>query len=314
VTAATPPAAAPDSSTNFVSVPSAVGSRVSDLGVIDEDPLASGDDFDEDTTDEGMLLTEAVEGAAAPPTDPRAMRPRRKTERASPAPARPDRAPPATRAPVAPGLLRFRCGGCEEPIVVEERHAGRRGQCPHCRAEFVIPKPAAPDMTATQRATVVTKQRPVSASGPSPSKPSASGPSSGATSGVGGAPSAMTKAERRRASRIVVKDGLVRFGREDFPAAGAYAEPHVLEDLSLTGMRFIGRSKDYEVGQVLCFSLDIPAFPEPVRIKGEVRRIMRMKNGGGFGAGVRFVQYHGDAEAKVRRLLDSAQLRGVRRR
>ncbi|MBX3471650.1 MAG: PilZ domain-containing protein [Planctomycetes bacterium] len=276
----TPPPAI-DSALGFVGATSGVGSRITDLGVIDEDPLASGDDVDDDATDEAALLAEAVEGAVAPPTDPRGLR-RPRPQGPAPVPA------PAP----APGLLRFRCGGCEEPIVVEERHAGRRGQCPHCRIEFVIPRPQV-DITATQRAAVVPK-----GAQQAPRRPE----------------QAQTKAERRRAARITVKDALVRFGKGDFPAAGAYHEPYLLEDLSLTGMRFLGRSKDYEVGDLLCFALDFPAFPEPVRVKGEVRRVIRLKNGAGFGAGVRFVQYQGDAEARVRRLLESAPLRTVRRR
>ncbi|MCO5166868.1 MAG: PilZ domain-containing protein [Planctomycetes bacterium] len=288
-----PPPAIVDSALGFVSgfggATSGVGSRVTDLGVIDEDPLASGDDTDDEATDEAALLAEAVEGAVAPPTDPRGLR----RKRAAARPAGPAPTPAPAPAP-APGLLRFRCGGCEEPIVVEERHAGRRGQCPHCRIEFVIPRPQV-DITATQRAAVVPRG---AQQQQAPRRPEAG----------------QSKAERRRAARITVKDALVRFDKGDFPAAGAYHEPHVLEDLSLTGMRFLGRSKAYEVGDVLCFALDFPAFPEPVRVKGEVRRVVRLKNGAGFGAGVRFVQYHGDAEARVRRLLESAPLRAVRRR
>jgi hypothetical protein len=284
--------------------------------VIDEDPLSSGDDMDGADNDEAMLLAEAVEGASAPTTDPRGRggRPKKTAERPTPSPPPPAA---AARPTPVPGLVRFRCGGCEEPIVVEERHAGRRGQCPHCKAEFVIPK-AQGDATATQRASVVGKQPAVATSGIRRGVPS--GVQSGAAGGadVSGAQSrassSSSAAERRRATRILVKDALVRFGREDFPGAAGYFEPHTLEDLSLTGMRFVGRSKDYEIGDVLHFTLDFPAFPEPIKVKGEVRRIIRMKNGGGFGAGVRFVQYHGDAEARVRRLLENAQLRGVRRR
>lgn len=286
-----------------VGVPSAVGTRITDLGVIDEDPLASADELDDDEpTDEAMLLAEAVEGLAAPPTDPRGLRPRRKTEQLQP------RA--AARPALAPGLLRFRCGGCEEPIVVEERHAGRRGQCPHCRAEFIIPKPQV-DLTATQRAPVVTQKQAQAAAQAQTAAAQAqqrSSPGRVAAQAPGGGK------ERRRAARITVKDALVRFARNDFPAPGAYHEPSTLEDLSLTGMRFVGRSRDVAVGDVMFFTLDFPAFPEPLRVKGEVRRVMKLKGEAGAAVGVRFVQYHGDAEAKVRRLLEQPALRTVRRR
>lgn len=296
--AAPPPSGVAGSGLGYTPGPSGLGSRVTDLGVIDEDPLASGDDVDDDPTDEASLLAEAVEGSAAPHTDARGLPPR----------ARPLR--PAPRPGVAPGLLRFRCGGCEEPIVVEERHAGRRGQCPHCRAEFVIPRPQV-DLTSTQRAAVVTRQQ--QQAHQSQQVQPVRRPSPGRVASPPAAAQA-SKAERRRAARIVVRDALVRFGKADFPAAGAYHEPFTLEDLSLTGMRFVGRSRDFEVGDLLCFTVDFPAFPEPLRVKGEVRRVMKLKGGGGFAAGVRFLQYQGDAEAKVRRLLDSGPLRGVRRR
>lgn len=276
-----------------------LGTRASELGVIDEDPdAASGHDGGgDDDTEESALLAEAVEDLAAPQTDPRAARRRPKPTSRVPAP---------TASSPGPGLVRFRCGGCDEPIVVEERHAGRRGQCPHCRAEFTIPS-AQNDATATQKA-------PVLRSG---AQPDPKALRSGAQPAPKQAPpkqKGSTDSERRRAMRVLVKDALVRYAKDAFPDGTGYVEPQMLEDLSLTGMRFVGRAKELEVGDVLCFVIDFPAFPEPVRVKGEVRRVVKLKSGGGWGAGVRFVQWHGDAEARVRRLVENVQLRGVRRR
>jgi hypothetical protein len=283
-----------------------LGARISELGVIDEDSDGiSGDDYD--ATDEGTLLAEAIEDLAAPPTDPRATRGRR---RVTPSVAQPALGP----SPIG-GTVRFRCGGCDDPITVDERYSGRRGQCPRCKSEFVIPRPGDPN------------QRPAVTRAPAP----APQPAPGATSGVrstgrreqqpvqgssSGAHATIAQAgqERRRAARITVKDALVRYGKETFPDAAVYVEPLVLEDLSLTGMRVLGRARDYDVGDVLFFVLDFPAFPEPLRLKGEVRRVQKLKSGGGFGAGVKFVQWVGDAESKVRRLIDNAPLRAVRRR
>lgn len=294
-----------------------LGARISELGVIDEDSDGiSGDDYD--ATDEGTLLAEAIEDLAAPPTDPRATRRRRMT------PALPQPAVPAGQPAPAPagGVVRFRCGGCDDPITVDERYSGRRGQCPRCRSEFVIPRPGDPN----QRAQVTRAPGPPAQPG-QPAQPAAGAaapgvratgrreqqPAQGSSSGAH-ATIAQAGQERRRAARITVKDALVRYGKETFPDAAVYVEPLVLEDLSLTGMRVLGRARDYEVGDVLFFVLDFPAFPEPLRLKGEVRRVQKLKNGGGFGAGVKFVQWVGDAEAKVRRLIDNAQLRAVRRR
>lgn len=282
-----------------------LGARISELGVIDEDSDGiSGDDYD--ATDEGTLLAEAIEDLAAPPTDPRATRGRR---RVTPSVAQPALGP----SPMG-GVVRFRCGGCDDPITVDERYSGRRGQCPRCRSEFVIPRPGDPSQrAAVTRAPAAPPPQPAPAPGVRSTGRREQQPVQGSSSGAH-ATIAQAGQERRRAARITVKDALVRFGRETFPDAAVYVEPLVLEDLSLTGMRVLGRARDYDVGDVLFFVLDFPAFPEPLRLKGEVRRVQKLKNGGGFGAGVKFVQWVGDAESKVRRLIDNAPLRAVRRR
>ena len=140
-----------------------IGARISELGVIDEDSDGiSGDDYD--ATDEGTLLAEAIEDLAAPPTDPRATRRRRTT------PGLPQAALPAPGPSPIGGVVRFRCGGCDDSITVDERYSGRRGQCPRCRSEFVIPRPGDPN----QRAQVTRAPQPA----PAPQPPA------GATSGV----------------------------------------------------------------------------------------------------------------------------------
>ena len=48
--------------------------------------------------------------------------------------------------------------------------------------------------------------------------------------------------------------------------------------------------------------------------KGEVRRLIPRDEGETIAAGVRFLEYVGDAEGKIRRLLEHENLRGVRRR
>ena len=46
----------------------------------------------------------------------------------------------------------------------------------------------------------------------------------------------------------------------------------------------------------------------------EIRRVVSLRGQGGFGTGVRFVEYVGDAEAMISRLLENENLRQVRRR
>ena len=216
--------------------------------------------------------------------------------------------------------FRFRCGGCDESITVQERFIGRRGQCPNCLAEFIIPGPKR-DITSTQRASVVPKElfRPPGEEEAQQAVQAAAKPSMGRSGRASRSQTSASKRkktgkERRRAPRVDVKDALVRFSPDDYPRSGSLHDAHGLEDLSLTGMRFVGPGHDLEVGDAVFCALDIPAFPEPIRVKAQVRRKSRLKNDRGYSTGVRFVQSGGDAETKVRRLIENTNLRSVRRR
>lgn len=236
----------------------------------DTDPRAESTP---DASSEAALLKSAVESGYAPPTDPHG-----RSRRAM------------------PNTVRFRCGACDDVISIEARYAGRRGQCPHCGSEFMIPQPD-PHATVPPRAALIS--------------------SSGGARRTGrrrrrGRSSAK---ERRRSPRFPVKDALVRLSRSGFPEAqGTYLEPQSLDDLSLTGLRFVGRSREFKVGEVYFLAIDFPAFPRPVLFKAEIRRVSRLRGQDGFGIGVRFLEYVGDAESKVQRLLESDTLRQVRRR
>lgn len=240
-------------------------------------------------SEEGELLAKAVNAGYAPPTDPggRSRRP----------------IPPTAAEVVVPEpeeKFRFRCGSCEAVVGVDRRHCGKRGQCPHCKAEFRIPQ-ADFDATATQRAQALPRQ---AEPADSPKK----------TSSTKRSPRRTTKRrrERRRAPRINVTDALVRLGLEGYPELAA--KGYALDDLSLTGLRFLSEQPDHEIGQVVHLTVDFPAFPLPVRIKGEIRRVIPLEDQGAYGTGVRFLEYVGDAQRQIRRLLDGDKLRGVRRR
>ncbi|MGE0711600.1 MAG: PilZ domain-containing protein [Planctomycetota bacterium] len=254
-------------------------------------------------SDEGRLLGDAVEAGYAPPTDPHGRaRSRPPAEHgAGPGPAsEPEPAPEG-----AEPRFRFRCGGCEAVISVDPRHCGRRGKCPHCQAEFTIPNPRGSSESRPRL-----EAEPASPRG-------AEGGDSRQTSRrkTSRRRRSATTRERRRAPRVEVIDALVRLATEGYPdARPGYHEPHSLDDLSLTGLRFLGPQRRYEIGEAVYLSLDFPAFPLPVRVKGEIRRVVRLENGDGFGTGVRFTEYVGDAEGQIRRLLETDQLRAVRRR
>lgn len=245
---------------------------LTDLGVIDRDTgSAEAAPFGADLDHEGALLAAALEAGAAPPTDPRGVTRRKR--------------PPAEAPPATSPHLRFRCGGCEEVIVVEARFAGRRGRCPACACEFMIPRPES-DAAATQRAPLVPRER---------------------------ATGRHRRSERRRAPRINVRDGIVRAARGAFPDGRAYHEPHTLDDLSMTGLSWSGRDPGFQIGEACYLSLDVPAFPRPVLVRAEVRRITR-RGPDTWAVGVRFTEFVGDAEERIQRLLDVPQLRAVRRR
>ncbi|MEZ6188472.1 MAG: PilZ domain-containing protein [Planctomycetota bacterium] len=120
--------------------------------------------------------------------------------------------------------------------------------------------------------------------------------------------------ERRRANRVHILDAEVRWSQEGFPDASPAHQPHPLEDMSLTGMSFLAKLGQFKIGDVLYLTVDVPAFPAPVLVKGQVRRISLQKVGDGATIGIRFVQWVGEAEDNLRRLVDNEALRVVRRR
>ena len=107
-------------------------------------------------------------------------------------------------------------------------------------------------------------------------------------------------------------DALVRLAVDDFPTPGD--QGYSLDDLSLTGLRYVCAEPDQEIGQLVHLTIDFPAFPLPVRVKGEIRRVIELEEPGSYGTGIRFVEYVGDAQRQIKRLLDGDKLRGVRRR
>ncbi|MFO0926103.1 MAG: hypothetical protein U0736_03565 [Gemmataceae bacterium] len=50
----------------------------------------------------------------------------------------PPAAPPAAPPPVD-DMVRFTCGRCKKVLKASPQHAGKRGRCPKCQTEFVVP-------------------------------------------------------------------------------------------------------------------------------------------------------------------------------
>jgi phosphoheptose isomerase len=130
-------------------------------------------------------------------------------------------------------------------------------------------------------------------------------------------PKAASRPERRRSTRITVRDAYVRWRDDRFPEPDEYAEPHLLEDLSLTGLRFRGsRAQDLQIGDEVFACLDLPLYTEPVRLRAQVRRLAKIKEPGGYvySVGAKVVEWIADARQRVRRVVEDDSLRTLRRR
>lgn len=171
--------------------------------------------------------------------------------------------------------LRFRCGSCKEVITVDRRYMGKKGQCPFCLEQFSIP-----------------------------ASPSASQANKVIDDGTG------KRRERRRSHRFEVKDARALFKLR----GGWHEKGELIEDVSLTGVgvRLLQRrAEDFEKDSELVMALDFPAFMEPLRMNGRLRRIEESRDG--IHLGIEFTEFKKDAEKKLRRLVQNVALRGIRR-
>lgn len=217
----------------------------------------------------------------------------------------------------APALIRFKCGTCGGQIQVEARYAGRRGQCPECLSEYTIPSSADPNASAGGRSGHAPRHGHGAGHGPSGSG-ARRGDTGSRTGSVAPPPPSQ---ERRRANRVTVADGRIAFALDAFPGENQPPVYHELEDLSLTGLSFTVKSKggaapaaEVKVGDSLFMHLDFPIYVDKVRVQGEVRRVGMLPDRSGLAVGVRFSRFLDDAQAKVRKLVENSQLRGVKRR
>jgi len=142
-------------------------------------------------------------------------------------------------------------------------------------------------------------------------------PEPGTVPSFGEREEAKKRPERRRSTRITVRDAFVRWRKDRFPAAGEYHEPHLLEDLSLTGLRFRGAAaRDLTIGDEVYACIELPLQAAPVQLRAQVRRLVKLKEPGGvtYAAGVKVTEWIGEARQRVRDVVESDTLRAVRRR
>ncbi|MDF1663896.1 MAG: PilZ domain-containing protein [Planctomycetota bacterium] len=173
--------------------------------------------------------------------------------------------------------LRFRCGSCSEVITVDRRYMGKKGQCPFCLEQFSIPASKTPSQANEVLVDIDGKGK---------------------------------RPERRRSHRFEVTDAKALFKL----TGGWHEKGELIEDVSLTGVgvRLLQRdADDFQQGSELVMALDFPAFMEPLRVNGRLRRIEEDEEG--IHLGIEFTEFKKDSEKKLRRLVQNVALRGIRR-
>jgi hypothetical protein len=185
--------------------------------------------------------------------------------------------------------LRFRCNSCKEVITVDRRYTGKKGQCPFCLDEFIIP---------TQ------KQEGKKEAVKDPRRPSH------VQSALQGIADQAKRRERRRFHRFEIKDARALFKLK----GNWYENGEHIADVSLTGVgvRLVNRRADeFELDSEIVMALDFPAFMEPLRVNGRLRRVAQSPKG--VQLGFEFTDFKKDAEEKLQRLMKNVALRGIPR-
>lgn len=183
--------------------------------------------------------------------------------------------------PVKP--VKFRCGSCQSVITVDSKFVGKKGQCPYCLAEFIIPEKKSGRSSGKTRATKVVRAELDDSEG----------------------------GERRRATRFEVVDARILFkmNGEWIKQAERVADVSI----SGVGVRLTHmKPEQFESGVELAMALDFPAFSEPLRVNGCLRRVE--EEAWGIRLGFEFTAFKPDAKKKLRRLHENIALRGIRRR
>ncbi len=175
-----------------------------------------------------------------------------------------------------PTAIRFRCSACGDLVFAEARHKGKKGSCPRCDAVFTVPNIESELVVASE---VV---------------------------------------ERRAARRFAVTDCTVQYSRKHFPSASSYTAEYALEDLSDRGLRFLKESAvpskcPLSEGEKLYLSIDIPAFLDPLRLRGEVQEIAGSSDRKTYHVTIEFLDLEEEAQTKLQRLTENQLLRDIAR-
>lgn len=206
--------------------------------------------------------------------------------------------------------VRFRCGACSAVIKVDRKFVGKRGQCPHCLVEFIIPEIKGPGFNSlggqSREMKVISE--------PTTKKVSPSArlrkEKRAALAKKRAKKRARDKKSARRAARFEVSDARALFKFED----GWTDHPERIIDVSMSGVGIElshADPEDFEVGDAVLLALDFPAFMKPLRVQSVLRRISEDKDQ--LELGFEFQDFKRDAEKKLKRLTENVALRGIRR-
>ncbi|MBI4577882.1 MAG: SIS domain-containing protein [Planctomycetes bacterium] len=185
-------------------------------------------------------------------------------------------------------LIRFTCRNCGEKIFSEERFMGRKGTCPNCHSNIVVPNVKAERVNVNAMATQEKEG-----------------------------------AEKRVHMRFSVQDCILHYSRESFFEAGKGSFNHFpLENLSQGGCQYLsafqadGKGEprsDLAVDDEIWVSIDVPAFIEPINARGTVRRVETVAEKSSFRVGVEFTECKEVDREKLRKLCENVVLRNIRR-
>lgn len=181
-----------------------------------------------------------------------------------------------SREDALPTAIRFRCHSCGDLVFAEARHKGKQGRCPRCDAVFTVPNIESELVVASE---VV---------------------------------------ERRSARRFAVTDCTVQFARGRYPSASSYTAEYALADLSEVGLRFVKESAvpsdcGLDEGEDLFLCVNIPAFLDPLRLKGNVQRVEGSVDRRAYAVSITFTSFEGEAREKLKRLTENQLLRDIAR-
>lgn len=180
-------------------------------------------------------------------------------------------------------IIRIRCQKCGGGLKTDSANAGKMGECPKCKATFVIPEAPAQEKRETQRAMVQDKDGHVQ-------------------------PDVQAKTES------VLRRLLVQYTEADPSSFTLKRSDRVpLLDISEGGIRFMVKDSPgtprLKTSERLILDLDFPILDAPISLKAQVRWVSAMEGTELYQVGVQFEKTDNAARELLKRLITYVILR-----